>query len=450
MAYGEALLSKIIDSGNVTALKRYDIRAEHFGTEVEREAYRFIIDYAESNGGRTPDYRTVAAEVDGFTYVPNVSDSIEWLATQLKNRAALRKWRDVLQEEVVRAFTEADEKNDPSVLEKVLQKKLEDITIGHRTGVRLGTDIKRDTEKFIEEYRRRKAGESTRVWQSHFPSINNEIGGYTSGNMYTWFGRSGRGKSVIVLEEAIEAAMQGANVLIWSMEMSWYEVLVRIYVSISGREAIIPRKYLNIDMDAGFNARDVRQGRLSEDFERGFETFLSTISELVPGNIIVRAVDDEDFGRRDLRQLESDILAVGADVVVLDPFYYMDYERNSSKTAGGDAAETSKKLRRLAGRTKTVIHAITQAEEDAKEGTGEDRELLLPKRADVKKTKQLLEDAANLFAIDTVYTENRGLIGLGKGRDGGEGKQFEIVYLPQYGIVREISTDEKAAEQFGF
>src|SRR5690625_7515972 len=99
-----------------------------------------------------------------------------------------------------------------------------------RTIVRetIGTDIKRDSDKFIEEYERRKAGESFKVWKSKFSAI----GEYISGNMYTVFGESGRGKSVITLEYAIYAAMQGDNVLLWTLEMGWYEVMLRIYASI--------------------------------------------------------------------------------------------------------------------------------------------------------------------------------------------------------------------------
>ena len=435
--YGESLLSKVIEQNDVSALKRLDIREDHFMTEVERKTYRFIMDYAESNRGKAPDYRTVEAEVDGFTFIPNVSDSFTWLARNVKDHATKVALRRLLEEQAGEKFSELDGEN----FSNWLISEIERVKINANIRSQIGTDIKKDTQKFLEEYRKRKSGESLKIWKSHFPTINREIGGYASSNVYTWFGRSGRGKSIITMEEAIEAAMQGANVLIWSMEMGWYEVLVRIYVSISGREEVVPQKYLNIDMDAGFNAQDVRYGKLADDFEAGFETFLSTINDIIPGTIIVRAVDDEDFVRRDLRQLEADIAETNADVVVIDPFYYLDYEKNTSKTAGGDAAETSKKLRRLAGRTQTVIHAVTQADENSKEGDVSERELLMPKRAEVKKTKALLEDASNLFAIDTLNDEKRGMIGLGKGRHGGEGVSFEVIYMPQYGVVKEPDID---------
>src|SRR5699024_7272510 len=190
-------------------------------------------------------------------------------------------------------------------VEKWLPSALESVKI--RTDVRehVGTSVKEDTEKFIEEYERRKAGESFKVWKSKFSAI----GEYISGNMYTVFGESGRGKSVITLEDAIYAAMQGANVLLWTLEMGWYEVMVRIYASISGELGYTKVNFEGVDMDAGFDSRGLRLGDLSDDFERAFEEFLRNINDYIRGNIIVRAVDDENFTDRSLRALESDIKA---------------------------------------------------------------------------------------------------------------------------------------------
>src|SRR5690554_3810658 len=190
---------------------------------------------------------------------------------------------------------------------------------------------------------------------------------------------------------------------------------------------------------------------MAHEFETAFRFFLDTINDELDGNIIVRGVDDADFTNRSLRQLEADILQTKADVVVVDPFYFLDYEKNTSKTAGGDASATSMKLRRLTGTMQVVTIAITQADETKtnKDEEGE-RELELPNREDVKKTKSLLEDASTLIAIDTDYKQGRGLVGINKGRNGGEGDVVEILYVPQVGIVREMETGEASVEQFDF
>jgi replicative DNA helicase len=332
-----------------------------------------------------------------------------------------------------------------------LQSEVESIKINTNTSSKIGTDIKADAESFLAEYRKRKAGESFKIWRSKFPNINEQIGGYLSGNMYTWYGRSGRGKSVFTMEEAIEAAAQGANVLVWAMEMSRFEWMARAYSSISARAGTVNANIDGIDYEAGFENRALLTGKLSDEFEAGFEIFLTQMAEgeHLPGNITLRAADDADFFKRDVKQLEADILATKADVVVVDPIYLMDYEANTSKVAGGDVANTSKRIRRLAGLTGAVIHVITQADEvkDDRDEEG-NRELRAPKRAEIKKTKAVLEDAANVFGIDTL--DGSGIIEIGKGRNGGEGTQVEVLYLPNYGIVREVATGEAVANQFNF
>lgn len=443
MNYGQMLLSKVIDNNDVNALKRFGIDADHFETAGERETYRFIVDYAERNRGQAPDFRTVVAECQAFDYQPNVEDSYEFLARQIKDHAAKRMFNDL----VASNDLDANFQKDFESFAKWLTESVESIKI--RTSVRnkIGTDLKTVGEQFLAEYERRKAGDSFRVWKSKFSVIGN----YTSGNMYVVYGKSGRGKSVTSLEDAVEMALQGANVLIWSMEMSWFEVWVRLFVSMSGRKGLTTAEFNGMDLDAGFNADELRKGQLSPEFETAFRFFVDTVNDEIPGNIIVRAVDDDEFVGRSIRDLEADILATKADVVIIDPFYYLDYERNSSKTAGGDAAETSKKMRRLTGRLGVVTIAITQADEkqENKDDDG-NRELKLPEREDVKKTKQLLEDAYMLIAVDTDYKQGRGLIGINKGRDGGEGTSTEIIYIPQVGVVRELDAAEELAKHFDF
>lgn len=453
MNYGVLMLSKVIEQNDPNALLRFNITAEDLPTEGERKALRYITEYAEKHGGQAPTAEMLAHEVPDFEPDFNIEANYDYLAEKLKNYASLRDFSEIVngrgdggESEFMKRWESAQD--NPEEFFSWLTEQAERFKI--RTNVRssVGTDIKKDIDKFKAEYENRKAGESFRIWRSKFEFINRAMGGYVSSNVYVIYGKSGRGKSAIALEEAINCAMQGANVLIWSMEMGWYEVLVRLYVSISASIGVTKANLDGVDIEAGFNSRDVRQGKLSDEFEAGFMEFLDKMNELIPGNIIVRAVDDEDFGSRKLRDLKADILETKADVVLLDPFYYLDYEKNTSKTAGGDAANTSMKLRRLAGQTKTTIFALTQAEEG--DGKDADSELKLPQRKDVKKTKALLEDATLLIAVDTNAEEGRGLLGLNKGRDGGEGKSAEIIYLPQFGVIKQPETGVEAAAQFGF
>lgn len=445
---GTLLLSKVLDDNDVQALALHNVRAEHLGSDADRQAYEFIKSYAAVNSGNAPSYATVIENVPDFYYITDVTDSYAWLTKRLMNDAGKADVHAFLtQASGVQALWSEYQNDIPTLIDKMRQT-LDTIKTGTDVRSKVGVSVKTDTEKFMEEFDRRKAGKSFKTWKSNFSNI----GEYTSGNVYVFYAKSGRGKSVIAsIEEALTLAQQGANVLIWSMEMPWFEVLVRFYVSLSGRKGLTSVNVAGMDLSGGFDANHVRTGQMAQEFETAFRFFLDTINEEIAGNITVRGVDDAEFTDRSLRQLEADILRTKADVIVIDPFYYLDYEKNTSKTAGGDAAETSKKLRRLTGTYSIVTLAITQADE-VKETKDDDgvRELQLPEREAVKKTKALLEDAAMLIAIDTDYKQGRGLIGINKGRNGGEGDVVEIVYVPQVGYVKEIETGASSVEQFAF
>lgn len=448
--YGILLLSKVIDTNDPAALARLNIAEAHFNTEAERKAYRFIKSYSEQNRGQSPSYATVTEECSGFFYTPMVEDSYEYLTRKLMNDSAESEFMSFINEGEMSGLFERYRDNMPKLISE-LTARLD--TIKLRTDVRnkVGSDLKADGQSFLDEYVNRKEGKSFRIWKSKFPKINEQIGGYFSGNMYTWYARPGRGKSVITMEEIIESAMQGANVLVWAAEMSRFEWLARAYSSISARVSGTTETLEGVDYEVGFENRALLTGKLSEGYEEGFRQFLAVLDgdEIMPGKIIVRAADDIDFMKRDVKQLEADILQTKADVVLVDPIYLLDYEANTSKTAGGDVANTSKLIRRIAGYTNAVIHVVTQAEE-VKDDRDEDgnRELRVPKRAEIKKTKAVLEDATNTFGLDSL--DGRALIEIGKGRNGGEGTEIELLYLPNFGIVREFEVGESAVSDFDF
>ena len=79
------------------------------------------------------------------------------------------------------------------------------------------------------------------------------------------------------IEEGVEMAFQGANVLIWLMEMGWFEGMVRLYTSISSRIGATVAELDDVNLEAGFDSKEIRHGKLSEEFEQGFKTFLANI-----------------------------------------------------------------------------------------------------------------------------------------------------------------------------
>lgn len=434
--YETILLGRITDNNAYNKLIEFDMKEHDFVTEAGQKAFKFIKEYYE-NYNKTPSTVVLLDNIDDFPYVPS-NDDYGYLAKMTKNWSA-----GVTMAEYSTRMQENFDKYSQSDMLRFIEITMNDLELlktRASISTKVGTNVK-DIETYKEEYLRRKEGKVSQVWHSKFKTINQEIGGYTCGDMYTWFGKSGRGKSTITTAECVHAARHGARVLIWTMEMARFEVISRIYSMLSADIGKVTVTIDDLEYIGGFNNNELRTGNLEDKDEQAFFTMLEEINDEIRGEIIIRSVDDEDFYDRKLNRLKSDIQNTRADIVMIDPFYYLDYERNTSKTAGGDAAHTSIKLKRLAGQMQVVIHVITQADEVNEKSSDVERELVVPARKDVKKTKQVLEDATCLFAIDTNYKQKRGIISIQKGRNGGEGTEIDITYLPNYGIIKETLVD---------
>ena len=443
---GLLFLNKAIQSEDFNVFARYGIRDESFVSDADRKTYDFIKQYHEDNG-EMPSYAMVADSVPEFTYVPDITDKFEPLARGINNRKLGIEFNEFFNGGKFQEIQEESGGNVETVIQE-MNRGLESMRAKYANQRRVGRDLKKGADYYKEEYEKRKAGESAKTWESFMPYFNEEAGGYTAGNMYVFYGRSGRGKSAIVLREALNMAIQGATVLLWSLEMPAYEVMTRLYAQLS---AVLEKTSVMINTEmvtAGYDSRMMRNGEMTDELEKDMFDMLSHINDHIEGNIVIRGVDDRDFSKRDVDQLNSDIQSTGADVAIVDPMYYMDYEKNESQTSGGAAAATSVKLRRLAGSQEIVLMALTQAEEDENQSDSEVRELKLPQRKEVKKTKALLEDAAVLVAIDTDYKQSRGILGIQKGRNGGEGSTTELTYLPNYGLIEQLVFDTEEFSVF--
>jgi len=439
------LLSKVIDENNVPALVALNMRPEMYVLSADREAHRFIMEYSSRNGGQAPSYAAVLEAVPEFNYYPSVTDNYSYLNRMALNDACDEEFSDFVNEGDFAKIVEEYRGNMTILLDK-LAERMQAMKVKYDPSEKVGASIKDDTAWFLDEYRRRAAGLSHKTWKSRYAAV----GRYIGGNVYVVYGESGRGKSVTTVADCITAAMQGAKVLIWSMEMTRFEVFVRMYSILSADAGVVRHEYAGLDLTGGFDSTDLREGTLTEEFLTMFQSFLDSLNDMLPGNVTVRAVDDPDFNTRNLATLESDITKLNADFVLIDPFYYLDYERNVDNTTGGAASNTSKELRKLAGRMKTVIIAITQADIEKKKrniGVEFGRELSLPARNEVKKTASLTHDAYQLIAVDTDYKQGRGIVGVNKGRDGGEGEYSEITYLPQFGIVRPLTIEDELLQE---
>lgn len=443
--YGEQLLSKVVDTGDMGALKRYGIQREHFQTEAERQAFDFVISYGSQNG-QAPSYATYVRECPDVLYIPSVSDSFEWMSRKLKAAAARNDLVERLQS---KEFDEQFEGVDDGVelakyLESIAQEVIERNTVAQAVGKTL-EDLKAD---FVSEYKLRKEGRSFKIWKTPFESLNEEIGGLYSGDIYGFFAESGRGKSYSIIVFVHHLLRQGARVLVKSFEMHTYRWLSRLFSVMTAEKGFLKDEKGEA---VGVPNREILTGKLDEEYEEAFLSIVDEINEYYPGTLILQAKGETGAGKlkRSLDELDAELARdPDIDVVVIDPIYgFSDvYGRNSNRTTGGAAEQTARRFETLVGDHNVVGIYAVQADVDKKDKSDEDgaHAIRLPRRDKVKTSKALLEIATILFSFDS---NNDGLaaIGIEKGRDGGEDFELELISMLDVGVLKE---PEVSASQF--
>jgi len=442
--YGEQMFSKVVDNNDVQAFVRFGIEESDFPTEAERKAYRFIREYSEQNRGQAPSYATFQAENPDIMYIPDVTDSFEYMARQIKSFSAKLQTKKLIEQESKQIF----EENDGITAAELLKKRAEEIIL--RTHVRtkiantfedLGTLIK-------TEYQRRKEGKSFKMWKTPFNTLNTEIGGLFSGDIYGVMAESGRGKTYLTIKFIDSLLRQGANVFVKSFEVKAYGWLSRLISVMTAEDGVITMD--DTSQVVGLPNKAILTGKLDEELEQYFIEMLDRINEYYPGKLYLQAKGDPEL-TRSLRELEQELqLNPEIDVVVIDPFYSLSdvYGRNANNVTGGAADYAARKLEWIIGEYDVVGIYTIQATIDEKKRTEEEkREIVLPTRDRVKTTKAVVEIATNLFSFDSV--DGLAKLGVEKGRNGAEDVVLELIALLDYGVLKENSVEE-TAERFQF
>ncbi|WP_141431940.1 AAA family ATPase [Bacillus sp. 03113] len=454
MQYANLLFSKICDEDNVSALTRYGITSADLPTAGERQVFRFINDYAQQNGGKAPSYATLTAECPDFIYTPQVGDSYEYLARQIKKYAAKMSFVELVNGsadkpgEMFRKFDELGEKDFESYVEW-LQTTLEGIKIGTSVRKSVGKTLAEIKADFKAEFLKREEGSSAKRWDTPFESLTREISGWFSGDVYGVIGESGRGKTYLLCVIIDSLLRQGANVLVKSFEVKEYVWISRL---ISVATAVDELLVDELGRNLGLPNKRILAGNLDDEIRAQFLTVVETLDSYYSGTLFFQGKSGAEL-TRSLDDLEREVMTGTIDAVVIDPFYGLSdvYGKNVNKTAGGAAEYAATRFEQIIGDNDVVGFYTVQATVEKKQtdDTGT-RELKIPTRDQVKTSKRLLDIATNLIGFDSVEKEGIAMLGIEKGRNGGEDFRLELMALFGYGVLKEFPSGEVAAKQFGF
>lgn len=416
-------------------------------SDVDRATYNFVTEYAAENAGKAPSWALVTSSVEGYEYLPEVSDSYAYLARELKGYSAkqafIEKWKSGEIERNLTDLSGADfiEKYLPEMAESIKAQTSVRADIGRTMG-----DIK---ESYRVEYANRKNGKSNKRWDTPFPPLTEEISGWFAGDVYGIMAESGRGKTYLIIKIIDSLLRQGANVLVKSFEVKeyvWISRLISIITAVDemfvdelGRKLGIPNKRL-------------LSGSLDDIVYEKFTEVLDALDTYYPGTLYFQGKSDANLTRT-LNDLERELSTGQVDAVFLDPFYGLTdvYGKNSNNTAGGAAEQAATRFENIIGDNDVLgFYAVQATVEKKQTDDDEQRMLNLPTRDQVKTTKRLLEIATNLLSFDSIEKEGVAMLGIEKGRSGGEDFRLELMALFDYGILKEFETGEAAAADFNF
>jgi replicative DNA helicase len=446
MIHGQLFLSKVIDGNDPAALKRFNITAADMPTEAERQALKFIADYAEQNRGQAPSYDTVVTEVPGFDYMPNVESDYAYMAKQIKANAAKTHLADFINGKFGNMY--AEEKDGNKLLEDLLSE-VERIKINTNISSVLGRTLDVIKDDFKSEYLKREEGKSFKRWDTPFESLTKEIGGWYSGDVYGIMGESGRGKSYLIAKVVDSLLRQGANVLWKSYEVKEFTSIARLVSIATAQDELLLDE---IGRKVGIPNKQILSGKLDDVVRDHFLAIVETLDEYYGGTLYFQGKSGHEL-TRSLDDLERELMTGQVDAVILDPFYGLSdvYGKNVNKTAGGSAEYAATRFENIIGDNDVIgFYAVQATVEKKQTDEAGAREMKLPTRDQVKTSKRLLDIATNLLSFDSVAKEGIAMLGVEKGRNGGEDFTLELMALFDYGVLKEFPTGEAAASQFEF
>lgn len=450
-------LSKVIDQGDITPFAKHGIDRSHFATEGEQQAYDFVTRYAAENGGKAPSYATLTAECPDVTYIPEVTDSYEFLARKLRDSAGKRRLVELFNgridpksgktvpSDIMARFGELDSEEFISEL----TSKLETIRIETRTNVpTIGRTLEDISSDFLAEYERREAGRSFKLWRTPFSQLNDKIGGFFSGDVYGVIAESGRGKTYLTVSIVDSLLRQGANVLVKSFEVKEYSWIARLISVATAVDGLFRDE--NTGTTMGIPNKAMLSGKLEDYVRDNFVSVVSGLNSYYPGKLYFQGKSGKELTRT-LDDLERELRTAPIDAVVVDPFYgFSDvYGRNVNRTAGGAAEMAATRFEQIIGDNDVVgIYTVQATIEKKSVDDADRREIRLPTRDQVKTSKRLLDIATILFSFDSVESEGIAALGIEKGRNGGEDFRLDLLALLDHGVLREFPQGAEVASQF--
>lgn len=277
-----------------------------------KKAFKFIQQH-QTQYGKVPSIETFKKKFPNIELAQingeySTGETMQFWCDQLREKKKHNTIVDALDEVLVKINEDLDTEGAYALLKKLVLQVENELVLSDRI------KINEDTYKRKEDYKKRqKSGGMTGI-PSFIDEWDKLLGGYNNGELITFMGYTGTGKSWLEIIQAVQQAKNGYKVLFFTTEMSTKMVFRRI--------------------DAVWNSLNYsrfRKGQLLPDEEKRYFQYLEEM-ENTPDDEVMLVVEQATGG---VSQISAKIDQYNPDIVYIDGAYLLEDEEGEEDNWAG-------------------------------------------------------------------------------------------------------------------
>lgn len=307
----QGFITELLLTGDMSKVVDNQISSKYLNGRYKK-AFRFIQQH-QTQYGKVPSIETFKkkfptielAQINGEY---STGESIQFWCDQLREKKKHNTIVDALDEVLVKINEDLDTEGAYDIIKKLVLQVENELILSDRI------KINEDTHKRKEDYKKRqKSGGMTGI-PSFIDEWDKLLGGYNNGELITFMGFTGLGKSWMEIIMAVAQAKNGYKVLFFTTEMSTKMVFRRI--------------------DAVWNSLNYtrfRKGQLLPDEEKRYFDYLEEM-ENTPDDEVMLVVEQATGG---VSQISAKIDQYNPDIVYVDGAYLLEDEEGEEDNWAG-------------------------------------------------------------------------------------------------------------------
>jgi len=307
----QGFITELLITGDMSTVVDNQISSKYLSGRYKK-AFKFIQQY-QTQYGKVPSIETFKKKFPNIELAQingeySTGETMQFWCDQLREKKKHNTIVDALDEVLVKINEDLDTEGAYALLKKLVLQVENELVLSDRI------KINEDTYKRKEDYKKRqKSGGMTGI-PSFIDEWDKLLGGYNNGELITFMGYTGTGKSWLEIIQAVQQAKNGYRVLFFTTEMSTKMVFRRI--------------------DAVWNSLNYtrfRKGQLLPDEEKRYFQYLEEM-ENTPDDEVMLVVEQATGG---VSQISAKIDQYNPDIVYIDGAYLLEDEEGEEDNWAG-------------------------------------------------------------------------------------------------------------------